>query len=67
VSALPEPDFVAEDSKTTCPPAADGALGDHAALLAAPVVDRRLLDDEPALWDVDLERGVIEVTCATLL
>jgi hypothetical protein len=67
VSALPQPDLVAEDPESTCPPAADGALGDHAALLAAPVVDRRLLDDESAVWDFNLERGVIESTCGAML
>jgi hypothetical protein len=67
VSTAPQPDLVTEDPKSTGPPAADGALGDHAACLAAPVVDRRLLDDEGAVWDFNLERGVIEGTCAAVL
>jgi hypothetical protein len=37
------------------------ALGDDAPLLAAPVVDRRLLDHERSLRDFDLQRGVVEV------
>jgi hypothetical protein len=67
VSALPQPDLVAEDPKSPRPAAADGTLGDDAPLVAAPVVNRRLLDHEPPLWDVDLERGVVEVTCAAVL
>jgi hypothetical protein len=67
VSAPPQPDLVAEDPESTRPAAADGALGDDAPLHAAPVMDRRLLDDECPLWDFDLERGVIEVACAAVL
>jgi hypothetical protein len=44
VAAGPEPDLVAEDPESAGPASADGAFGDDAALLAAPVVDRRLLD-----------------------
>jgi hypothetical protein len=45
VSTEPNADLVAEDPKSACPPAADRPLGDDAPLLAAPVVDRRLLDN----------------------
>ena len=67
MSAAPEPDLVAEDPKSARPATADGAFGDDAALLAAPVGDRRLLDDELRLRDFDLERGVVEVTGRTPL
>src|SRR5205823_5307282 len=49
VATAPDPDLVAEDPKSACPASADGALGDDAALLSAPVVDRRLLDHERPL------------------
>jgi hypothetical protein len=61
VAAAPEPDLVAEDPKAPRPASADGALGDDAALLAAPVVNRRLLDHERSLRNFDLKRGVVEV------
>ena len=63
----PESDLVAEDPKPPCPATADGALGDDAPLLTAPVVDRRLLDDEPVPSDFDPQRGVIEVARRTPL
>src|SRR4051794_29098796 len=61
VAARPEPDLVAEDPTAARPPGADGAFGDDAALLAAPVVHRGLLDHERRLPELDLERGVVEV------
>src|SRR3954469_16630639 len=45
ISAAPKPDLVAEDPKSAGPPTANGAVGHDAPVLAAPVVDRRLLDD----------------------
>jgi hypothetical protein len=59
VSALPQADLVAGDPKSACPASADGALGDDATVLAAPVVDRRLLDHKRSLRDFDLKRGVV--------
>ena len=67
VAAAPKADLVAEDPKSARPATADRAFGDDAPLLAAPVVDRRLLDDERPLRDLDLERGVVEVTRRTPL
>jgi hypothetical protein len=61
VTTAPEPDLVTEDPKSACPASADGALGDDTTLLAAPIVDRRLLDHECSLRDFNLKRGVVEV------
>ena len=61
VPAAPETDLVAEDPEAARPPSADGAFGNDSAVLAAPVMDRRLLDHEFSLWDLDLQRGVVEV------
>src|SRR3954452_7961364 len=61
VPVSPQPDLVAEDPKPARPATADGSCGDHATLLAAQARDRRLLDHEPRLGDLDLERGVVEV------
>src|SRR3954452_25337532 len=63
----PEPDLVAEDPKSACPPTADRALGHDAPVLAAPVVDRRLLDDVRRPSKRHLERGVVEIRCRTPL
>ena len=65
VSTEPKTDLVAEDPKSAGPATADSAFGDDAPLHPAPVVDRRLLDDERPLGDFDLERGVVEVTRRT--
>src|SRR3954464_1843479 len=67
VPISPEPDLVAEDPKPARPATADGACGDHTALLATQVRDRRLLDHEPRLGDLDLECGVVEVARGTPL
>jgi hypothetical protein len=67
ISAAPKPDLVAEDPKSACPPTADRALGHDAPVLAAPVVDRRLLDDVLRPWKLHLERGVVEITRRTPL
>jgi hypothetical protein len=64
---VPQTDIVAEHPKSACPATADGASGDDAPLLAAQVWDRRLLDDERPLWDVDLERRVVEIARRTPL
>jgi hypothetical protein len=61
VSISPEPDLVAEDPKPARPAGADRARGDHPTLLATQVGDRRLLDHEPRLGDLDLKRRVVEV------
>src|SRR4051794_11346294 len=61
VSISPEPDLVAEDTKPARPATADGAYGDHATLLPTQVRDRRLLDHEPRLGDLNLQRGVVKV------
>ena len=61
------PDLVAEDPKSPCPAVADRALGDDAPLLAAEVWDGRLLDDVRRFWDLNLERGVVEVARRTTL
>src|SRR3954462_11043373 len=57
----PEPDLVAEDPKPTRPTTAHGDCGDHPTLPATQVRDRRLLDHEPRLRDLDLERRVVEI------
>jgi hypothetical protein len=67
ISAEPKPDLVAEDPKSARPPTADRALGHDAPVLAAPVVDRRLLDDVLRPWKLHLERGVVEITRRTPL
>src|SRR5215210_4517765 len=61
VPISPEPDLVAEDPKPARPTTAHGACGDHPTLLATQVRDRRLLDHEPRLRDLDLERRVVEI------
>jgi hypothetical protein len=61
VAVVPEPDLVAEDSKSARPASADCPFADHSTSLVAPVVDRRLLDHEPPVWDLDLERGVVQI------
>src|SRR3954468_21429445 len=61
VPISPEPNLVAEDPKPARPATADGACGDHATLRATQVHDRRLLDHEPRLGDLDLQRGVVKV------
>ena len=61
VATAPQPDLVAEDPESGRPASADGTFGDHTAFLAAPVVDRRLLDHERCLREFDLKRGVVEV------
>src|SRR4051795_6491429 len=67
VPISPQPDLVAEDPKPARPATADGACGDHATLLATQVRARRLLDHEPRLGDLDLERGVVKVARRTPL
>jgi hypothetical protein len=59
VSTAPETNLVAEDPKAASPASADGALCDDAPLLAAPVVNRRRLDDELPLGDLDLQGRVV--------
>jgi hypothetical protein len=44
-----------------------GAFGDDAPLLAASVVDRRLLDHKRSLRDFDVESGVVKVARRTPL
>src|SRR3954469_6701033 len=66
-SAAPKPDLVAEDPKSACPPTADRALGHDAPVLAAPVVDRGLLDDVRRPLKRHLEGGVVEITRRTPL
>jgi hypothetical protein len=61
MSVEPKANLVAEDPKSARPASADGAFGDDAAQVPAPVVDGRLLDDERPLRDLHLERGVVEV------
>jgi len=61
LAAAPEPDLVAEDSKSPRPASADSALGDDTALDPAPVMDRRLLYHERPLRKYDFKRGVVEV------
>ena len=61
MATAPEPDLVAEDPKSGRPASADGSFGDNTAILSAPVVDRRLLDHERSLRELDLKRGVVEV------
>src|SRR3954463_7323188 len=67
MSSAPKPDLVAKDPKSACPPTADRALGHDAPVLAAPVVDRRLLDDVRRPRKLHLERGVVEITRRTPL
>src|SRR4051794_9984338 len=67
IPAAPEPDLVAEDPKSACPATADRALGHDAPVLAAPVVDRRLLDDVRRPLKRHLEGGVVEITRRTPL
>ena len=55
VPTEPETDLVAEDPKSACHPAFGNALGDHAPLVAAPIVDRRLLDDVLRPWNLHLK------------
>src|SRR4051812_40685645 len=61
VPISPQPNLVAEDAKPARPATADGSCGDHAALLATQVHDRRLLDHVPRPGDLDLKRGVVKV------
>jgi len=65
VSVAPKADLVAEDPESAGPASSDGTFGNDAALLAAEVWDRRLLDDERPLWNLDLERGVIKLAGRT--
>src|SRR4051812_26184001 len=67
MSAAPKPDLVAKGPKSACPPTADRALGHDAPVLAAPVVDRRLLDDVRRPRKLHLKRGVVEITRRTPL
>src|SRR3954447_6134021 len=67
IPAAPEPDLVAERPKSACPPTADRALGHDPPVLAAPVVDRRLLNDVRRPWKLHLERRVVEITRRTPL
>jgi hypothetical protein len=67
VSVAPHANLVAEYPKSACPATADGASGNDAPLLPAQVWDRRLLDDERPLRDLDLERGVVEIAPRTPL
>src|SRR4051812_24202180 len=67
MSAAPKPDLVAKDPKSARPPAADRALGHDAPVPAAPVVDRRLLDDVRRPRKLHLKRGVVEITRRTPL
>src|SRR4029453_4109524 len=57
-------DLAAEESQATGRARPDRTLGDDAAL-AALAPGRRLLDHEPALRDLPLERGVVEVAAIT--
>ena len=57
----------AEDPRAPCPARADGALGHDAPVLAAPVADRRLLNDVLRSRYLDLERGVVEIARRTSL
>ena len=57
----PSTDLVAKEPKPTCPAAADRTFGNDAALIAALVADRRLLDHEASVLDPNLERRVVEI------
>ena len=59
VPVPPQTDLVAEDPISGGPATPDGACGDDAPLVATQVRDRRLLDDEGRLRELDLERGVV--------
>jgi hypothetical protein len=61
VSVAPEANLVAKDSKSADPASANRSFTDNTTLLATPVVDGRLLDYEPPVWDLDLECGVVEI------
>jgi hypothetical protein len=60
-SAAPAAHLVAEDSQPPCPATAHGTCGDHAALRALPVADRRHLDHVRARRHAHLESRVVEV------
>jgi hypothetical protein len=57
----PTAHFVAEDPEAPCPAASDRTLGNHPALHAVAVRDRRLLDHEPPLRHPHHKRRVVEV------
>ena len=58
VATAPDPDLLAKDPKSARPASADGTLGNDTAFLSAPVLDRRLLDHEHSLGQLDLKGGV---------
>jgi hypothetical protein len=61
MSVAPATYLVAKDPKPACPSGPHRTFGDNAALLAAGVTDRRLLDYEPGRRETDFERRVVQV------
>jgi hypothetical protein len=61
MSVAPATYLVAKDPKPACPAGPDRTFRDNAALLAAGVTDRRLLDYESCRSDTDFERRVVQV------
>jgi hypothetical protein len=59
-ASAPSTYLVAEEPATSGPSGPDRALGDHAALSSPLVADRRGLDDEAAVGDLYLKRGVVQ-------
>jgi hypothetical protein len=60
-TVTPTANLVPEDPKTPSPALSDCAFGDDASLPTVRIGNRSLLDHEPSLRYVHLERGVIEV------
>jgi hypothetical protein len=61
LSASPAAKLIAKDAPVGSRLATDCALGDDSTALTAGIGDGGYLDHEPALGDVDLQGGVIEL------